>query len=97
MGPFSKLGPFNDLPRSPVAQLVEQWTVNPCVPGSSPGGGALKEPVFCCFCIEHGLFRALFGLVKLASRLQLAANRRNRWCVVNTNFAAASGTIDFDT
>lgn len=22
---------------SPIAQSVEQWTVNPCVPGSSPG------------------------------------------------------------
>lgn len=25
---------------SSIAQLVERWTVNPCVPGSSPGGGA---------------------------------------------------------
>ena len=25
---------------SPIAQQVEQRTVNPCVPGSSPGGGA---------------------------------------------------------
>ena len=23
--------------------MVEQWTVNPCVPGSSPGGGAIKS------------------------------------------------------
>ena len=31
---------------SPIAQLVEQRTVNPCVPGSSPGWGAkLKEPL----------------------------------------------------
>ena len=30
----------------PIAQLVEQRTVNPCVPGSSPGWGAkLKEPL----------------------------------------------------
>ena len=28
---------------SPIAQLVEQWTVNPCVPGSSPGWGAKFE------------------------------------------------------
>ena len=27
-------------PQSPVAQLVEQVTVNHPVPGSSPGGGA---------------------------------------------------------
>ena len=26
--------------RAPLAQLVEQWTVNPCVAGSSPAGGA---------------------------------------------------------
>ena len=26
---------------SPIAQLVEQRTVNPCVPGSSPGWGAI--------------------------------------------------------
>ena len=30
---------------SPIAQLVEQRTVNPCVPGSSPGWRAIyKEP-----------------------------------------------------
>ena len=23
---------------APLAQLVEQWTFNPCVPGSNPGG-----------------------------------------------------------
>ena len=28
---------------SPIAQLVEQRTVNPCVPGSSPGWGAIFE------------------------------------------------------
>ena len=26
---------------SPIAQLVEHRTVNPCVPGSSPGWGAI--------------------------------------------------------
>ena len=32
---------------SPIAQLVEQRTVNPCVPGSSPGWGAIfKKPDF---------------------------------------------------
>ena len=42
---------------SPIAQLVEQWTVNPCVPGSSPGWGAkfkgqilvIESGLFCCF------------------------------------------------
>ena len=26
-----------------LAQLVEQWTENPCVPGSIPGGTTLKK------------------------------------------------------
>ena len=28
---------------SPVAQLVERWTVNPFVVGSSPTGGAFEK------------------------------------------------------
>ena len=28
---------------APLAQLVEQWTVNPCVAGSSPAGGDKKK------------------------------------------------------
>ena len=49
---------------SPIAQLVEQRTVNPCVPGSSPGWGAKfegqirNEPgLFCCF---NALTRSLW-------------------------------------
>ena len=31
---------------SPIAQLVERWTVNPCVTGSSPVWGAtLRKPL----------------------------------------------------
>ena len=31
-----------------LAQLVEQWTENPCVPGSIPGGTTLqKKGSFC--------------------------------------------------
>ncbi len=26
-----------------IAQLVEQWTENPCVPGSIPGGTTIKK------------------------------------------------------
>ena len=26
-----------------LAQLVEQWTENPCVPGSIPGGTTIKS------------------------------------------------------
>ena len=29
-----------------LAQLVEQRTENPCVPGSIPGGTTLKNPYF---------------------------------------------------
>ena len=28
-----------------LAQLVEQWTENPCVPGSIPGGTTIKNPI----------------------------------------------------
>ena len=28
--------------RGTLAQMVEQWTENPCVPGSIPGGTTLK-------------------------------------------------------
>jgi hypothetical protein len=28
---------FADLKNGDIAQLVEQWTENPCVPGSNPG------------------------------------------------------------
>ena len=40
---------------SPIAQLVEQRTVNPCVRGSSPRWGAIfKKPDF----YESGFFMA---------------------------------------
>ena len=32
-----------------VAQLVEQRTENPCVPGSSPGGATSPEQLFGAF------------------------------------------------
>jgi hypothetical protein len=32
--------------RAPIAQLVEQETLNLCVPGSSPGGGTLINKFF---------------------------------------------------
>ena len=36
----------NSTAYSPIAQSVEQWTVNPCVPGSSPGWRAiLRRPL----------------------------------------------------
>ena len=39
-----------------IAQLVEQRTENPCVPGSIPGGTTYKTPK--CFIIKRfGVFR----------------------------------------
>ena len=29
-----------------LAQLVEQWTENPCVPGSIPGGTTVEPATF---------------------------------------------------
>ena len=29
-----------------IAQLVEQWTENPCVPGSNPGITTILKPLF---------------------------------------------------
>lgn len=43
---------------SPIAQSVEQWTVNPCVPGSSPGWRANQDkhtPI-----LMNGFFYAYF-------------------------------------
>jgi hypothetical protein len=34
-----------------LAQLVEQWTENPCVPGSIPGGTTKLKPL-----LNEGLF-----------------------------------------
>ena len=42
--------------RGAIAQLVEQRTENPCVPGSIPGGTTCKTPK--CFIIKRfGVFR----------------------------------------
>jgi hypothetical protein len=31
-----------EIAKGTLAQMVEQWTENPCVPGSIPGGTTLK-------------------------------------------------------
>ena len=54
---------IKDIPLQPqtrnngaIAQLVEQRTENPCVPGSIPGGTTCKTPK--CFIIKRfGVFR----------------------------------------
>ena len=38
-----RMGILGMLEYSPIAQLVEHRTVNPCVPGSSPGWGAIYQ------------------------------------------------------
>ena len=48
---------------SPIAQLVEQRTVNPCVPGSSPGWRAIYEKTFITYLME-----VFFGLHLLTLR-----------------------------
>ena len=37
---------FADLKNGDIAQLVEQWTENPCVPGSNPGITTILKPLF---------------------------------------------------
>ncbi len=46
---------FKKIRDDPLAQLVEQWTVNPCVAGSSPAGVVIKHLtslVECFFFLE---------------------------------------------
>ena len=40
MKKISRFANFNGA----IAQLVEQWTENPCVPGSNPGSTTMKKP-----------------------------------------------------
>ena len=47
-----------------LAQLVEQRTENPCVPGSIPGGGTPKAP-------EKGAFVVYDGFIILSYNLEL--------------------------
>ncbi len=48
---------------SPIAQLVEQRTVNPCVPGSSPGWGAKFGSQI--LAIKSGFFILKMALTRL--------------------------------
>ena len=52
MKKISRFANFNGA----IAQLVEQWTENPCVPGSNPGSTTNNKPtqlsgfiIYCCF------------------------------------------------
>ncbi len=46
---------------SPIAQSVEQWTVNPCVPGSSPGWRANQDKLK----PTHSIIRVGFFMAKI--------------------------------
>ena len=49
-----------------LAQLVEQWTENPCVPGSIPGGTTKKpETLFRVFCFHIVNLRLLPSRIRL--------------------------------
>ena len=49
-----------------IAQLVEQRTENPCVPGSIPGGTTLKVPTLkrSRNFLFSGIFRKQFGVMR---------------------------------
>ena len=55
---------------SPIAQLVEQRTVNPCVPGSSPGWRAIYEEAFIIHLMEVFLWLT-FNTVNIAINIAL--------------------------
>ena len=58
-----------------IAQLVEQWTENPCVPGSIPGGTTIPKQSFGIFCFKKVLplliRKITFGEVLRSSPLLL--------------------------
>ena len=60
-----------------IAQLVEQRTENPCVPGSIPGGTTEKEEVeistssFFCISPHPILFQRDFGVLHRQSHILL--------------------------
>ena len=56
-------------PDSPIAQLVERRTVNPQVPGSSPGRGANPSSTY------GALMRAHSGIFASQSKSDVAAQR----------------------
>ena len=69
-----------------IAQLVEQRTENPCVPGSIPGG-TTENP---SQCILRGVFHML--LPQLINKTNLARvarfGFRNALCITETNAEA---------
>ena len=60
--------------RGTLAQLVEQRTENPCVPGSIPGGTTLKPlfiGVFCFLGVTFGGNIFLYFLIYFQTPIQL--------------------------
>ena len=68
-----------------IAQLVEQRTENPCVPGSIPGGTTFKRLIikqllikvaafFISFCVFFGGFSMI-----VSSHVNQDVNRKKKW------------------
>ena len=54
---------INAIQNGEIAQLVEQGTENPCVPGSTPGLATLKDSVKAeSFFVYSSLFQAVLSL-----------------------------------
>ena len=58
-----------------IAQLVEQRTENPCVPGSIPGGTTKKTSILEVFFV---LYSAMFFVKMIPHTYILRANGNNR-------------------
>ena len=57
MSGVSIMAPSREIVKySSIAQLVEQRTVNPCVPGSSPGRGAKYSKGFSVYSLKPFFF-----------------------------------------
>ena len=84
---ISKYGLNGDRWTGALAQLVEQWTENPCVPGSIPGGTTrttldpiLTDGVFLCYLLKTNVL----CIFKRKSRIRINstqyASNRNWTC-----------------
>ena len=60
-----------------LAQLVEQWTENPCVPGSIPGGTTVEPTTFygCGFFILYKSSPKQFDFTPFASTSKTHSHR----------------------
>ncbi len=61
---------------SPIAQLVERRTVNPQVPGSSPGRGANKDAILQAFTPSNFALQLSSSSIKIRWLTQIFAEQR---------------------